>query len=241
MADRSSWSRREFLGTGAVGVAAGVVGALPAIAQAKGEWEVIARESGITVTTRREKDRQYPTFRGTARIKCNPWDLIAVVHDATRHVDWAHKCSESVCLKEVDTTTSIIYSRTALPWPVKDRDVILRGAVSVIQPDKELRIRFQAISSGLKKAPEGVIRISVLDGHWYLVGMGENKTFAEYQVNADAGGALPQWLVEQSSRDLPLITIRNMRTQIAKTKKSGIYKDWIEEARAFKQGKLKTQ
>jgi len=233
MEDRPGWKRREFL---AATVAGAGTAMLPSESRAAGAWKVIDRQGGITVTTRTEKNRQYPTFRGTARIRCNPWDIIAVVHDADRHVDWAHKCSESKNLKQIDTTTAIIYSRTGLPWPVKDRDVILRGKVQVITPDTELRIRFNAISSRLKKVPEGVIRIPVLDGHWYLVGMGDNKTFAEYQVNADPGGALPQWLVEQSSHDLPLITIRNMRKQVAKTKKLGLYDDWIAEARAFKQG-----
>lgn len=229
---RRDWTRRSF---GAAGLAGLSTLALPKLAAAKGKWEVLAKESGITVTARADRDRQYPTFRGTARFKCNPWDIIAVVHDAARHKDWAHKCIESATLKEIDPTTSVIYSRTGLPWPVKDRDIILRGAVTVIQPDTELRIRFRAIKSSLRKVTEDVIRIPVLEGHWYLVGMGENKTFAEYQINADPGGALPSWLVEQSSRDMPLITIRNMRKQVAKTKKAGQYDEWIAKARAFKQ------
>jgi hypothetical protein len=233
MEKRDGWKRREILAAGAAGSAASLI---PRLASAKGKWEVLAREGGITVTARVQKNRQYPTFRGTARMNCSPWDIIAVVADADRHKEWAHKCSESAKLKEIDPTTSIVYSRTGLPWPVKDRDVIIRGKVSVIQPDTELRIRFSAISSSLRAVPPDVVRIPVLEGHWYLVGMGENKTFAEYQVNADPGGALPEWLVEQSSRDMPLITIRNMRKQIKKTKDTGMYDDWIAQARAFKQG-----
>ena len=231
MVDERGWGRREFLGASALGTGALLA---PSLAQAKGAWEVLAKESGITVTARTERDREYPSFRGTARIKCNPWDVIAVVADASRHVEWAHKCSESSRLKEIDPTTSVIYSRTALPWPVKDRDIVLRGSVSVIQPDTELRIRFRAIKSSLKPRIEGVVRIPVLTGHWYLVQMGENKTFAEYQVNADPGGKLPPWLVEQSSRDMPLITIKNMRKQVAATKSAGLYDEWIARARAFK-------
>lgn len=209
---------------------------LPSSARAAGDWEVLDRRDGITVTARREKDRQYPTFRATAKIRCEPWDIIAVVADATRHTQWVHECSEAERLKEIDPTTYVVYSRTAIPWPAKDRDVVLRGSVSVLQPDTELRIRFRAIRSSLRPVTKGVIRIPLLEGHWYLVKMGENRTFAEYQVNADPGGELPQWLVEQSSHDIPLITIQNMRRQTAKTKAAGLYDDWIARARAHEQG-----
>jgi hypothetical protein len=211
--------------------------ALPRVGHAKGRWEFVDRERGITVTRRWEKDRQYPTFRATCRIKCNPWDVVAVVQDAERHTEWVHDCSEAKLLKLIDTTTGIMYNRTAVAWPAKDRDLVIRGTVDELQPDVELKVRFNAISSSLVPKKSGVIRIPVLAGHWYLVQMGENNTLAEYQVNADPGGELPTWIVERSSRDIPMITVTKMRRQVARTKKSGIYADWIEEARAFKASK----
>lgn len=230
--DRSSWTRRRF-GSAAGGCLASVMAARTA--DAGGRWKFVAREGGVTVTTRREKNRQFPTFRGTTRLDCDPWDVVAIVHDAPRHVEWAHACVESKTLKEIDTTTSIIYTRTDVPWPAKDRDVVVKGRVDVLQPDVELRIRFNTVSTSLAPVKDGLIRIPHLEGHWYLVKM-KDKTLAEYQVNADPGGALPEWIVEQGSRDLPLITVKTIKKQLAKTRASGVYRDWIAKARAFKQG-----
>ena len=63
-----------------------------------------------------------------------------------------------------------------------------------------------------------------------MVAMGPDKTLVEYQVNADPAGELPDWVVEQTSKDLPLHTIVNLRKQVKATK--GQYDQWIAKYKA---------
>ena len=233
----ASGSRRDFLissGAALGGLAGGVAGlatlGMPAQAFAGAKWTTLTKEAGITVTTRREKKRQFPTFRGTGRVKADMWSIIAVIQDADKHTQWLHECSDSSMLKRVDDTTQIVYNRIDAPWPVKDREVILRGKIDFIDPQREIKIRFRAIKSKLKAPTADVIRMPVLEGHWYLVAMGPDKTLVEYQVNADPGGELPDWLIEQSSKDLPLHTLKKLRKQVAKTK--GSYDEFIASGKA---------
>ncbi len=226
-------NRRNFLKTvGATGGAIAIVG-IPSIALAGGKWETITKESGVTVTNRREKNRQFPTFRGTGRVKGNIYDVLATIQDADRNKEWMHQCVGSNLLKQVDDKTRIVYNRTDAPWPVKDRDVTLRAKLDIITPGKEMKIRFRAIKTALKGPVADVVRMPVLEGHWYMVAMGEDKTLVEYQVNADPAGDLPAWLVEQVSKDLPLHTIRNLRKQVAKTKAAGDYADFVAKYKAL--------
>ncbi len=231
MKDSSSGQlpRRSFLW--GLPVAGAALSLAPRAAFA-GAWTTISKEAGITVTTRREKDRQFPTFRGTGRIKAGILDIVSVIQDAGRHSQWLHQCSEGKMLKRVDDTTQIVYNRIDSPWPVKDRDVVLRGKIDVITPGKEVKIRFRAIKTSLKGPVSGVVRMPVLEGHWYMVAMGESKSLVEYQVNADPAGELPQWLVEQASKELPMFTLKNLRKQVAKTSAAGTYADFQREVRA---------
>lgn len=232
-------SRRDFLITGGAAASALIAAGMPRTVFAGGKWETIGKEAGITVTARHEKKRQFPTFRGTGRVKANIWDIIAVIQDASKHTQWLHECSEAGMLKQVDEVTQVVYNRLDSPWPVKDRDVVLRGKIDFINPDKEVKIRFRAINSSLKQVPADVIRMPQLEGHWYLVAMGEDKTLVEYQVNADPGGELPPWLVEQASKELPLVTLKNLRKQVAKTK--GNYDSFIATSKAKVDAALKQQ
>ena len=210
--------RREFVTAASLGAVATLI---PRTSFA-GSWKLVSRESGITVSTRIEGDRQYPTFRGTGRVKAGIADIVAVIQDASRHTQWLHECSDAAELKVVNDNTRIVYNRVDAPWPVSDRDVVLRGTMDIIS-SKEVRIRFRAIKTGLKKPVAGVVRMPILDGHWYLVAANETATLVEYQVNADPGGKLPAALVETSSKDLPLHTIKNLRRQVAKTQGAGTY------------------
>mgnify|MGYP000096950266 CR=1 FL=1 len=216
--------RRDFLLSTATAAGVFATLGLPSLAHAGGKWVTITKEQGVTVTNRREKNRQFPTFRGTGRVKANILDVFAVISDADRQKEWMHKCADSAMLKVVDDKTRITYNRTDAPWPVKDRDCTLRAKVQIITPQKEIKIRFRAIKTKLKGEVADVVRMPVLEGHWYLVGMGGDKTLVEYQVNADPAGELPDWVVEQTSKDLPLHTIVNLRKQVKAT--MGQYEDF---------------
>ncbi len=226
----SNSTRRDFLLTGAAAGSALIAATIPRTAFAGGKWTTLTKEAGITVTTRREKNRQFPTFRGTGRVKSNIWDVIAVIQDASKYTQWLHQCSESGVIKRVDQVTQVVYSKVDSPWPVKDRDVVLRGKIDFINPHKEVKIRFRAIKHKHKKGQSDVVRMPLVEGHWYIVAMGEDKTLVEYQVNADPGGELPPWLVEQASKELPLFTLRNLRKQVSKTQ--GQYDAFISDAKA---------
>ena len=161
-----SMQRRDFLTSAATATAAGIsfLG-LPALVQAGGKWVTITKEKGVTVTNRREKDRQFPTFRGTGRVKHSIYDVFAVISDADRQKEWMHECADSAMLKVVDDMTRITYNRTNAPWPVKDRDCTLRAKVDVITPGKEIKIRFRAIKTKLKGEVSDCVRMPVLVGH----------------------------------------------------------------------------
>jgi hypothetical protein len=54
-----------------------------------------------------------------------------------------------------------------------------------------------------------------LRGHWMLWPSADGTTTrVEYQVHANPGGALPNWLVNYVSRDLPFKTIEGLRGQV---------------------------
>jgi hypothetical protein len=192
-----------------------------------GGWQTITTEAGIKVTTRVEGDRQFPTFRGQGIVKANIYDVLAVLQDSDNHKNWMHDCMDSGLIRVLNDRTRIVYNRTDAPWPVSDRDVTLRATLDIIEVDKEIRTRFRAIKTGLKKPVDGVVRMPILEGHWYLKADKPTEVWVEYQVNADPAGSLPTAIVESKSRDLPLHTLGNLRKRVAKTK--GQYGDFVKK------------
>jgi hypothetical protein len=191
-------------------------------------WKTIINSDGVKVSTRVEGDRQFPTFRGDGKVSASVADIVAVVQDAGRHTEWIHQCNAGEEVRKLNDRTYIIYNRTDAPWPVADRDVVLRGTMDIIS-ETEVKIRFRAIKTKLKPVVDDVVRMPILEGHWWLRGQPDGTTMAQYQVNADPAGNLPAVLVERASRELPLFTIRNLRKQVKKTVADGTYKQLISD------------
>ena len=214
------WSRRDVI-LGAGGAAASLSLSRNAFAKNPNKWETITREQAILVSTRVEPGRQFPSFRGIGRVNGSVWEVLAILADADRHMEWMHQCNGSKLIKAIDDSNQIIYNRTDAPWPVKDRDVVLRSNYTVAKEGKDIWSRFKQTRDSSMGPVDGVVRMPTLTGHYHLVSTSESQCLVEYRVNADPGGSLPDWVVTQTTKDLPLHTLINLRARVKKM--SGTY------------------
>jgi hypothetical protein len=192
-------------------------------------WAPVAEEDGIVITSRPSEHSPLPIFRGVGRVDAPLLEVLAVVTDAERHQEWIFSCSDSALVEQTSETTGIVYNRTDTPWPVPDRDVVLDSRVEVIDGEREVIVRFAAIEHPKRPPTDGVVRMPYLRGHYHLWSEGDTRTRVEYQVDGDPGGTLPTWLAARGTRDMPLETLRALRTQLVRTR--GTYDERIAEIR----------
>ncbi|MCA9653036.1 MAG: hypothetical protein H6712_21700 [Myxococcales bacterium] len=192
-------------------------------------WTEIADEDGIVVGSRPSEHSPLPVFRGVGEVEAPLLEVLAVITDADRHHEWIFSCSASALVEQSSERTGIVYNRTATPWPVPDRDVILDSRVEVLDDEREVMVRFSATEHPSRPPEDGVVRMTYLQGHYHLWAEGPERTRVEYQVDSDPGGRLPTWLAARGTRDMPLETLRELRQQVARTR--GSYADRIETFR----------
>lgn len=223
--------RRKFLASvtlaAGIGFAAAPVAA-PSVAHAglgsvvgarvNAGWETIARENGVTVSTRQEEGREFPTFRGKGRVEGSVLEILAVVTDANRQTEWMHNCADARIVEKIDGRSQFVYNRTDAPWPVKDRDVVLLGRFTIEEGGKEAWVKFASTMHSDARKKKDVVRMNRLSGHYHIVAIDDDTSRVTYQVNADPAGALPNWLVKQITKDLPLHTLMNLRRQVKKAR-----------------------
>lgn len=192
-------------------------------------WSPLAQEEGITVTSRPSEQSPLPIFRGVGVVDAPLLVVLAVITDADRHHEWIFSCSDSAMIAQDTETTGVVYNRTATPWPVPDRDVVLTSRVEVIDGEREIIVRFSATQNPQKPPVDGVVRMTYLQGHYHLWAEGEGRTRVEYQVDSDPGGRLPTWLATRGTRDMPLESLKGLRAQLVKTR--GIYQERVQTLR----------
>ena len=109
-----------------------------------------------------------------------------------------------------------MWSRNAAPWPVNDRDVVIKAKVR-FDPSKSIFWSTFKRTMHAKMPPiAGVVRVPHIEGFYRLQRVDENTTTVRYRVNADPGGWIPKWLAARSSRGLPRNTIIGLRKQTKK-------------------------
>ena len=206
---------------------------LPGGVDAQRIWEKVKTDKGVTVWVRDEPGRSLPTFRGRGLVKGQIHHLMAVILDNARAPEWVARCRVSTQLKRYDERTTLVYSLADSPWPVSDRDTVVRVTTKTIRPQHEYRITMRSQPKGAPPV-DGVVRIEQSQIYFHLTRVDDQHTRVEYSLNVDPGGYLPQWLVRLSTRSMPIDTIRELEAQAKRT--AGAYTDVIRKLKVSMAG-----
>ena len=178
-----------------------------------GKWEYLEQDDGIDVWKMEAPNQDLPGFRGQVIINASMQHIMDEMMDSKHHTDWMYRCKESKVLKELSTSEAIVYSRTSAPWPVWDRDVILKVNYKYNADKSHLIMRFHTTDYS-KPLPEGVVRMPFLSGFYKMWRIDDNHTKVLYEVEANIGGSIPEWLSKKASKDLPYITLSALRDRV---------------------------
>jgi len=191
----------------------------PGLAHAgDGFWSHEITESGVTVITKTEEGRELPIFRGEGIVVANLFEILAILDDNDRATEWMSKCVGARVLQHISEFERIEYNRTGAPWPVSDRDVVLRARITSNPSKRAITVRFHNTTHESKPPQSGVVRMPRLQGYYRLKMIDADHTRVTYEVDADPGGMLPDWLAKRTSRRLALDTILNLRRQVVRTR-----------------------
>ncbi len=178
------------------------------------QWEYLERDDGIDVWKLEIPGKELPGFRGQVIIDASIETILAEMMDSEHHTDWMYRCKESCILKELGADSAIAYNRTSAPWPVWDRDVILKVGYRYTADRSHLVMRFNNVDSDLRPVPTNTVRMPLLKGFYKMWRVGPNKTKVLYEVEADIGGSIPKWVAKKASKDLPYITLSKLRERV---------------------------
>jgi hypothetical protein len=187
----------------------------PDLQTGKGPWELVRNDKGITVHRRSVAGSKLHEFRGVGIIEAPIASVLGVLNDSEHRLEWMKEAVANTRIEQVDSYTELFYSRTGAPWPVSDRDVILRARTTIDPAARQVRIDITSETHPAWPPQKGAVRMPFLRGHWYLwPEKGGAWTRAEYQIHANPGGMLPDWIINTVSKKIPHETIAGMQKQV---------------------------
>lgn len=200
-------------------------------ASLEAEWTIQRSEDGIDVYTRPEPASQFEAVRAVMTLDdVRLSSLVALISDTQACSRLESRCVEAETLDTIDQTESVVYRYNNMPFPVRDRDMVLRlkwyqqpdslnvnvviSNVTGFLPEKKRRVRMPKVNLGWKfvPLPDGFVEVSS-EGH------------------IEPGANLPAWILNQFLVSAPFKTME----AVASIVREPLYRDaelsFIKEVR----------
>ena len=180
------------------------------------EWVYERDKKGIKVFTKKGRWGHLRDSRATMLVASKPEQVFKVLTDFDNYNVWFPRCSKSRTVARLNDNEFIVHLHFNAPWPVKDRDCVIRvkidkdkttGAVTILETSEPKYMREE----------EDVVRIQQIQSVWKLIPKNSGtEVINEYSSNP--GGNIPDWMTNTQSVDNPLATFENLQEK-ATTKK----------------------
>lgn len=180
-------------------------------------WTPLYREQGIVVSTHPEPGIDLPGMRGETVLNADIMHVLAVLLDDQRSTQWAKGADETRVLRKLDARSQLIYAHSRQPWPVRDRDLIMKRTLEVLEPGRAYRLHL-VCTPDERPELEDVVRVRTCETSFVLRATDANHTQIDYRVQADPGGKIPAWIVRRASRSIPLDTLIALAKQLELTR-----------------------
>ncbi|QQS30281.1 MAG: START domain-containing protein [Sphingobacteriales bacterium] len=173
------------------------------------DWEIAKEQNGIKVFTRKNSG-EMKEYRGETTISASVNDVFTLLSNFENYASWMPSCIENKVLKRISDTELYQYNVTDAPWPVNDRDSVIKTKITK-QTTGVILIELAAAPDYIP-AKSGRVRVPSFKGYWKLTPKDAKSTQIVYEGKPSAGGSIPAWLANSSVIDVPFNTLAKMKS-----------------------------
>jgi hypothetical protein len=143
--------------------------------------------------------------------------VASVIMDVEKYDAWQFNTIHSKLLDNPSTVDVTFYSEVKAPWPIANRDLIIRIQLS---QDKKTKVVSLTCNSLPKYLPEKskIVRVPFSKASWTLTPLASNQVKIDYSIEINPGGAVPPWMVNLVCAQAPYESFRNFKSRLASKK-----------------------
>jgi len=176
-------------------------------------WDLMLNHDGVEVYTRDWPGSDFVAVKGVQTINSSLSNILANYADVASFPEWVKDMVEARLVEPLDQFRSRkVYMRMGLPWPLRDRDMIIGQTFSQNIQSKVVHVK-EWYEGETFPPVEGVIRMPRLNSELLLIPVGKNRTKLIYQGHNDPGGFIPSFLVNWMIEDVFFDSMLNMRVR----------------------------
>ncbi len=183
--------------------------------KAQEEWKLKTDKDNIKIYSKSTPDSKMKTLKVVCPIDARLTQLAALILDINATTEWVYKTKSAIVQKQVSPSEVIYYSEINMPWPLSDRDFIVRVKVTQDPATKIVTVNTENLPSFLPEKKD-IVRVKHSEAKWVFRPLPKNQVLMEYTLVVDPGGSIPTWLVNMFSTKGPFECFKNLKAQINK-------------------------
>lgn len=172
-------------------------------------WILVKKTDDFEVYSRKLDQEEFKEIKIVGKIKCKMSEFVLAIEDVEAQKDWVIRTIDAIELEKLDAGEFYYYVSTDLPFPIKDRDLVVHYKRSQDPETHVVNTRSEAAPDRIEEKID-FVRIPVFDSYYKLSPEADGWIRMDYYMKVNPGGALPPWLVNLAAAKGPSDTINSL-------------------------------
>ncbi len=191
------------------------------------QWALQKEVDNIRIYTMNQPGSSFQAFKAVGELNVPIENLMAVMINPESCKEWVHNCSESYAFGSGNFYDRYAYSVNDMPWPVADRDYVLRIRTHGNASTGEVIMDLNA-TPGMRAESSSRVRVDRSDTLYHFTPDGD-RTLMVWVQHTEPNGALPGWLVNNLVVDIPVKSMQALEAVAQSDKYQGYRLEWTED------------
>ena len=178
-------------------------------------WKLKTDKDEVQVYMKAEETSSYKSVKTVTTMRTTLSAVSAILLDVLKTPDWVYGTKQCSLLKKESPTSLYYYAEMGMPWPVSNRDFVIRISLSQNPQTKVVTVIATNLPTYIPEK-DGIVRIQRSSGRWTISPAGNGMVRVEYILQIDPGGSLPASIVNMFSYNGPFQSFKNLRVQVNK-------------------------
>lgn len=167
-------------------------------------------ENGIRIYTCKEDGRSLKTVKVHLKLPGTLREYKKNLFAVEDYKAWHYRVIEPVLLEKIDSNSFLYYTKVDAPWPISDRDLVLKVTVKHLPMLEQMEVIMQN-QSDVVQVKDDLIRVPYSYSRMILTQSSPNEITVDYDINLDPGGSLPSWVINMFCTQGPFETFSNLK------------------------------
>lgn len=166
------------------------------------------QQQSIYVST--EQSNNVQQVHASMKVTFTPEDFIHLVSNTGKNCDWMDNCVSVNVLENISETEKLIQTHIAVPWPFKDRDMVVISRVNFDRLTNILTISLTDASDKIAPAKNRV-RMTQVFGTWIMQPADSELFELSYIGSANPNGTILKSFALELLKSSTLKTFQNLQ------------------------------